>query len=92
MRGRRARRGALVLHLGQVDDAHVRAGLSVSKAVGNSVTRHAVSRKVRHLLSTRLDRLPSGTRLVVRALPAAALADSPSLARDLDAALTELVP
>jgi len=59
----------------------------VSKAVGGSVVRHAVARKLRHLVRPRLAMLPSGARLVVRALPGAATASSTDLGRDLDAAL-----
>jgi ribonuclease P protein component len=64
-----------------------RAGFVVSKAVGNAVVRNRVRRRLRHLVRDRLSGLPCGTTLVVRALPAAADAPSPVLARDLDAAL-----
>jgi ribonuclease P protein component len=59
----------------------------VSKAVGGSVVRHAVARRLRHVVAPRLERLPAGSRLVVRALPASATASSQALADDLDAAL-----
>ena len=64
-----------------------RAGLIVSKAVGGSVLRSTVSRRLRHLLRDRLAALPPGTRLVVRAAPAAAGAASRELGCHLDAAL-----
>ena len=64
-----------------------RAGLVVSRAVGGSVVRHAVSRRLRHLLRERLVQLPAGSRLVVRAAPSAAAAGSAELGADLDAAL-----
>ena len=67
-----------------------RAGLVVSRAVGGSVVRSRTSRRLRHLLRARLDRMPSGARLVVRASPAAGDADSAALGRDLDAALARL--
>ena len=67
------------------------AGLVVSKAVGGSVVRHRVARRLRHLLATRLPSLPTGTRLVVRAAPAAATATSADLGADLDRALARLV-
>lgn len=63
----------------------------MSKAVGNSVVRHRVSRRLRHLVRDRLDLLPPGTSLVVRALAPAADADSASLGRDLDAALHKVL-
>jgi ribonuclease P protein component len=59
----------------------------VSKAVGCSVVRHRVSRRLRHLLAPRLDGLPAGALLVVRALPPAAAATSAELGEDLDAGL-----
>lgn len=64
-----------------------RVGFVVSKAVGGSVVRHRVARRLRHLLRDRLDKLPAGTRLVVRALPGAATADWARLAEDVDRAL-----
>lgn len=64
-----------------------RAGLVVGKAVGNAVTRHRVSRQLRHLLADRVAVLPPGSLVVVRAGTAAASAD---LAADLDAALGRL--
>jgi ribonuclease P protein component len=90
-RGRRVQRGHLVVHLNNANDSVCRVGLSVSKIVGNSVTRHSVARRLRHVLSSRLDRLPEGSRLVVRALPSSALATSADLAANIDAALEELV-
>lgn len=59
----------------------------MSKAVGGSVVRHAVTRRLRHVVGPRLAHLPTGSRLVVRALPASATASSEALAADLDVAL-----
>lgn len=64
-----------------------RAGFVVSRAVGGSVVRHRVVRRLRHLVAARMDCLPHSTRLVVRALPPAAGASSDELATDLDAGL-----
>lgn len=64
-RGRRIGRKTLVLHIrdtaasggGDKTDTQIarfggpRVGLVVSKAVGNAVTRHAVSRKLRHVMA-----------------------------------------
>ncbi len=90
--GRRAGRGALVVHLATVHPttlagAPVRAGFTVSKAVGTAVVRNRVRRRLRHLVAARLATLPAGTDLVVRALPAAAGRDYHQLGRDLDQAL-----
>ncbi|GAA4798803.1 hypothetical protein GCM10023200_39530 [Actinomycetospora chlora] len=98
-RGRRAGRRHLVVHAvvappgpaGSVPPVHpARAGLVVGRAVGPAVTRHRVSRRLRHLLRPRLEVLPAGTQLVVRAQPAAADATSAQLGDDLDAALARL--
>ncbi|MBV9830844.1 MAG: ribonuclease P protein component [Marmoricola sp.] len=61
-----------------------RAGLVVSKAIGTAVTRNLVKRRLRHLVREHLDELPSGTLLVLRALPPAAHASY----AELDAELT----
>lgn len=62
-----------------------RVGFVVSRAVGPAVTRNLVRRRLRHLVAAQLDRLPRGSRVVVRALPASA---SASFA-ELDTALTQ---
>ncbi len=90
-RGRRASRGTLTVHLLTGSGGPVRAGLVVSWAVGGSIVRSTVSRRLRHLLRDRLDALPGGSRLVVRAAPAAATAASARLGTDLDAALARLL-
>jgi ribonuclease P protein component len=64
-----------------------RVGFAVSRAVGNAVVRNRVRRRLRHLVRTRLDRLPAGSSLVVRALPAATHRTYQELGHDLDAAL-----
>lgn len=65
-------------------------GFVVSKAVGGSVVRHRVTRRLRALVSDRLPRIPDGTSLVLRATPGAAHADTQQLGRDLDTALDRL--
>jgi ribonuclease P protein component len=96
--GRRGGRQRLVVHLqlpgsDGVDGAGdaPRAGFVVSRAVGGSVTRHRVTRRLRHVVAARLAALPPGARLVVRALPPAASASSAELAEDLDAALRRVL-
>lgn len=69
-----------------------RVGFVVSKAVGNSVVRHRVTRRLRHLMADRIGTLPAGSALVIRALPAAAGATSSELGVDLDGALRRLNP
>ena len=65
-----------------------RAGFVVSRAVGGAVVRNRVRRRLRHLVAARLGGLPAGSRLVVRALPAAATASWAELESALDSALT----
>ncbi|HEU4543451.1 MAG TPA: ribonuclease P protein component [Jiangellaceae bacterium] len=90
--GVRVGRPLVVVHLapGRGSSEPVRAGFIVSGAVGGAVVRNAVRRRLRHLLRQRLDRLPAGTRVVVRARPEAAAAPSAALARDLDSAFDRL--
>jgi ribonuclease P protein component len=91
--GRRAARGALVVHLDRQPPARAerqappRAGFVVSRAVGGAVERNRVKRRLRHLVRARIDALPSGAMLVVRALPAAAARSYAELGADLDSAL-----
>lgn len=91
-RGRRTARGTVVVHVAMSDPAQLaRAGFVVSRAVGGAVVRHRVQRRLRHLVRARLDRLPAGVLLVVRALPTAGAASSDVLGADLDAALATVL-
>ncbi|MBA3741689.1 ribonuclease P protein component [Sporichthya sp.] len=105
--GRRSGRNSLVLHLrtgpcaagSTADPTGVSAGqgpaqvgLVVGKSVGPAVVRNQVKRRLRAVLRTRLDRLPAGSVLVVRALPPAGTARSVALAADVDAGLARLLP
>lgn len=100
-RGRRFGRRTIVLHYfdsagdgGDAADAQIsrfggpRVGFVVSKGVGNSVARHAVTRKLRHVVLGMLDDVPSTADMVVRALPASAGATSEELANDVRKALS----
>jgi ribonuclease P protein component len=94
-RGRRAARSALVVHAARAADSApqaspTRVGLVVGRAVGGSVTRHRVARRLRHQVAARLDRLPAGQLVVVRALPAAAACSSQRLGGQLDEAFERL--
>jgi ribonuclease P protein component len=92
--GRRAGHGALVVHVSPATPDPTnparepsRAGFVVSRAVGGAVVRNLVQRRLRHLMRAELDRLPPGTDVVVRALPAAATRRYADLGADLSAAL-----
>ncbi|HEY7595786.1 MAG TPA: ribonuclease P protein component, partial [Actinophytocola sp.] len=77
-KGRRVGRSRLVVHaitaeevarLGAAGSPDTRVGFVVSKAVGNSVVRHRVTRRLRHLVRERIGTVAPGCTLVVRALP-----------------------
>ena len=91
-RGRRSGGPFVVAHLvvPNVDKATSlppKVGFVVAKSVGPAVTRNRVKRRLRHLMRERIDTLPGGSMLVVRALPAAAAASSRDLAGELDRCL-----
>ena len=92
-RGRRGHSATLVVHLlrggrhAAPSAGATRIGFVVGRAVGPSVVRHQVQRRLRHLCRDRLDVIPMGTLLVVRALPGAAHASYQELAADLDRCL-----
>jgi ribonuclease P protein component len=71
-------------------EAAPRIGFVVSKAVGNSVVRHRVTRRLRHVVRDRLGTVRPGCTLVIRALPSAASAASADLGSDIDTALRRL--
>jgi ribonuclease P protein component len=94
--GRRMGRTLVVMHVlvpdGPVGELSPRVGLVVSKAVGGSVVRHRVARRLRHVMRDRLSLLPAGSRVVIRALPRSATAESARLGVEVDRALRVLLP
>ena len=64
-----------------------RVGFVVSRAVGGSVVRNRVQRRLRHLMIPLLPDLPGGSLVVVRALPASAGRTSAELDAELRPAL-----
>lgn len=92
-RGRRARVGSVVVHhlpAAEPSATPASVGFVVGRAVGNSVIRHRVARKLRAQTVPWLTELTPGSRTVVRALPAAATATSVALRNDLDGARRRL--
>ena len=91
----------MVLHLLPERPAHgagshptpagARAGFVVGKAVGNSVVRHRVTRRLRAAVAGELHRLPPEADLVVRARPEAGSAPWSRLQRDLSDGLDRLL-
>ena len=94
-RGSRAGRRFIVVHYlprsTEGPDGPPKVGFAVSKAVGGSVVRHRVVRRLRHVVAAHLSELPDGSSVVVRALPSAASASSVDLDLDLSALLPRLV-
>lgn len=69
--GLRSTTNSLVGYLHLSNSSHpARCGLIINKSVGNSVVRHSVARKIRHIIAANLTSLPIGSMLVLRALPA----------------------
>ncbi|WP_018025063.1 ribonuclease P protein component [Corynebacterium ulceribovis] len=96
-KGKRAGRKTIVMHaythqpeLTPVRTGGPRFGLIVSKAVGNAVVRHRVSRRLRHCLMTFMADVPPHSDIVVRALAASATAESADIEADLRSALASL--
>ncbi|MFZ1362500.1 MAG: ribonuclease P protein component [Candidatus Nanopelagicales bacterium] len=95
--GRRVGSRTLVVHFLAADtnfdgdsDQSARIGFVVSRAVGGSVTRSRVARRLRHVARNHVEQLPEGSLTVVRALPASRNASSGDLERDLSFTLTKL--
>lgn len=95
--GARKGRRTMVVHA-HVDSSDVRVGgprfgLVVSKAVGDSVTRHRVSRRLRHIAAGLLGDLDEDRDLmvVIRANPASVTASHEDLVRDLRSGLRSAV-
>ena len=81
----------IVVHANRTDaraELPPRVGFVVSKAVGNAVVRNRTKRRLRASVATRLDGIPAGYDLVVRANPAAAQATraelDPAFGRQLE--------
>ncbi|WP_299021343.1 ribonuclease P protein component [uncultured Dietzia sp.] len=91
-RGARKGRRTMVVHA-HVDSSDVRVGgprfgLVVSKAVGDSVTRHRVSRRLRHIAAELLGETETDLLVVIRANPAAVRATPEELSADLRTGLS----
>lgn len=84
--GLKATTPSLILYGLPGDGDSPRVGVTVNKAVGGSVVRHHVARRIRHTMADLVVALPPGSSWVVRALPAAAR--SHDLAEDLKGALS----
>jgi ribonuclease P protein component len=68
-----------------------RVGLVVSKAVGNAVVRNRTKRVLRALMSSRIDQLPEGVDVVIRAKADLPGTPTATLGRDLDKLLATVL-
>ena len=84
----------LVVHANSTDaraGQPPRVGLVVSKAVGNAVVRNRTKRVLRALMSSRIDQLPRGVDLVIRAKTDLPGTPTAILAQDLDRLLATVL-
>jgi ribonuclease P protein component len=90
-RGRRSAARLVVLHICDDPDQTqpARFAFAVGKVVGNSVARHRVTRRLRHIVRDQAASVPAGTRVVIRALPPSAVAPFQELRHDVAAALAK---
>ncbi|CAN2226454.1 RnpA RNase P protein component [Candidatus Nanopelagicaceae bacterium] len=56
------------LYITPATNTSAKCGLIINKAVGGSVQRHRLARKVRHAVAPLISSLPAGSLFVVRAL------------------------
>jgi len=92
--GARSGSRLIVVHANQTDaraGLPPRVGFVVSKGVGAAVVRNRTKRRLRALMAQRLNSVPAGTDLVIRANPLAAQADSQQLATNLDTLLPKVL-
>lgn len=80
--GIRKKAGSFVLYRKQVDGELSRVGFIVGKDVGNAVTRHRLTRQLRHVVKE-LPPSPQGSNTVVRCLPGAENLDFDQIKKSL---------
>lgn len=80
----------VVLHVTQSSTEQTKVAFAVGKNVGNSVVRHRITRQLRHAISPLLASFPTGSHVVVRALPGANEATFTQLSENLKFALSKL--
>ena len=66
--GHRASSNNLVIYGALENNQTPKIGFIVNRSVGGSVTRHLITRKLRHDLTSHINKLPKNTMLVVRVL------------------------
>ena len=89
-KGVRAAQPDIVVHARRCSDSVAtgpKVGLVVAKTVGNSVQRHRVARRLRHVARSVIADLDPADRVVIRALPSSRYAISARLEQQLRVAL-----
>ncbi len=81
--GAKAGTRTAVVYLAKTGDAKSMTGFAVSRAVGGAVVRNRVTRRLRAIMAQELKQLPQGSRVVLRALPAAAMVSFDELKADV---------
>ncbi|MCK2025709.1 MULTISPECIES: ribonuclease P protein component [unclassified Microbacterium] len=69
-----------------------RFGFIISKQVGTAVVRNTVRRRLKAVCAEALPRVPQGTDVVIRALPASSVASFAELRTDVERCLQRLAP
>lgn len=67
-----------------------RFGFIISKQVGTAVVRNSVRRRLKAVCAEAIERVPEGTDVVIRALPASATASYAELSADVNRCLGRL--
>jgi ribonuclease P protein component len=80
----------IVLHVAGEMSQSTKVAFAVGKSVGNSVVRHRITRRLRHILAHQLGQIPSGSFVVVRALPGTATASYAQLEENMGFALAKV--
>lgn len=80
----------IVLHVAREMSQSTKVAFAVGKSVGNSVVRHLITRRLRHIVAQELDQFPIGSFVVVRALPGTATATFAQLEENVGFALAKV--
>ena len=80
----------IVIHISTGMSPTSKVAFAVGKPVGNSVIRHRITRRLRHILSSEISGVPEGSHIVVRALPGTATATFAELQENVRFALAKV--